>query len=459
MWLAATVGLLALWRRGGTATPTVAGALLATVVALVGGGLLFLPWVPSLLYQSENTGTPWGKVFRPTTMVVVMVVDFAGGSFSESQLASYLLVVLIALATFAAVRTLGGDRSPVVLVRGRVDGRIRTELVVVGLTLGMAWAVSYATSNTFASRYTAVVFPLFVLCVAAGVAVARTSRATAALLAVVVVAGVVSSTVEVLRDRTQAGVATDAVAADVAGTAPADGATPPSVVITCPDQLSPAVERALAGRLDDPPPVIPFPTGGDPLFVDWVDYGERNRAADPDAFLAEVADRIPADATVYVVINTSYLTFEGQCEALLGALGVDRDGQEITSGDADNFYEAMELWVFADPGPDPGTRTCAATDGLRPALLGWAWARICVGAGFLVAHALSGRCHPAGRTAPPRRGPAHLGRGLLPGAGRGLVRRRGHAGRAGAFFPAYPGLAGPPPGPAVPGATSTSRCC
>ena len=80
--------------------------------------------------------------------------------------------------------------------------------------------------------------------------------------------------------------------------------------------------------------------------MDWVDYGERNRAADPDAFLAEVADRIPADATVYVVINTSYLTFEGQCEALLGALGVDRDGQEITSGDADNFYEAMGLWVF-----------------------------------------------------------------------------------------------------------------
>ena len=346
MWLAAAVGLLALWRLWRDRDPDRRRGALTTVVALVGGGLLFLPWVPSLLYQSENTGTPWGKVFRPTTMVVVMVVDFAGGSFSESQLASYLLVVLIALATFAAVRTLGGERSPVVLVRGRVDGRIRTELVVVGLTLGMAWAVSYATSNTFASRYTAVVFPLFVLCVAAGVAVARTSRATAALLAVVVVAGMVSSTVEVLRDRTQAGVATDAVAADVAGTAPADGATPPSVVITCPDQLSPAVERALAGRLDDPPPVIPFPTGGDPLFVDWVDYGERNRAADPDAFLAEVADRIPADATVYVVINTSYLTFEGQCEALLGALGVDRDGQEITSGDADNFYEAMGLWVF-----------------------------------------------------------------------------------------------------------------
>jgi mannosyltransferase len=336
LWLAAAVGLLALWRLWRDRDPDRRKGALATVVGLAVGGLLFVPWVPSLLEQSAHTGTPWGKAFRPATMLVVTVVDFAGGSFSESQLGSYLLVVLIALATFGALA------AGVVTVRGRVDRRIRTELVVVGLTLGIAWAVSYATSNTFASRYTAVVFPLFVLCVAAGVAVARSARATALLLALVVVAGVFSSTVEVLRDRTQAGAATDAVAAGVAA-----DPTRPAVVITCPDQLAPAVDRALAGRMKDPPEVIPFPTGGDPRYVDWRDYGARNRAADPAAFVQKVRDRIPAEATVYVAVNTSYLTFEGKCDALLGALGATRDGKAVVVGNADNYYEAMSLWVFA----------------------------------------------------------------------------------------------------------------
>jgi len=336
MWLVAGAGLLALWRLWREREPDRRRGALAVVAGLVVGGILFLPWVPSLLYQSSHTGTPWGKTFRPATMLVVTIVDFAGGSFSESQLASYLLVVLIALAGFGAVA------AGVVTVRGRVDGRIRNELVVMGLTLALAWAVSFATSNTFASRYTAVIFPLFVLCVAAGIAVARTPRATAVLLAVVVVAGLFSSTVEVFRERTQAGAATDAVAADVAATPPGG----PAVVLACPDQLAPSVERALAGRMSDPPEVIPFPRGGDPGFVDWVDYGARNRAADAAAFLQQVGGRIPADATVYVAINTSYLTFEDKCEALLAALGVNRDGTELTSGNADDFYEAMGLWVF-----------------------------------------------------------------------------------------------------------------
>lgn len=336
MWLVTGAGVLALWRLGRERDRQRRRGASAVLGAVVAGGLLFLPWLPALLYQSSNTGTPWGKVFRPATMVVVTLVDFAGGSFSESQLSSYLLVVLIGLAAFGALS------AGVITIRGRLDGRIRNELAVMLVTLAVAWVVSFVTRNTFAARYTAVIFPVFVLCVAAGIAMARTPRATVAMLAIVVVAGTAGSAFEVRRDRTQAGPVTSAVARDAATNARGR----PAVVVTCPDQLAPPVVRGLAGRMTNPPPVIPYPGAGDPRFVDWVGYAARNRVADPATFLARVGARIPADATVYVAVNTSYLTYEDKCEALIGALGVDRQGQLVTSGNADNFYEAMGLWVF-----------------------------------------------------------------------------------------------------------------
>ena len=336
MWLVAGVGLLALWRLWHTRTdPAGRRGPLAVVGALVLGGVLFLPWVPNLLYQSAHTGTPWGKAFRPATMVVVTVVDLAGGSFSEPQAGSYLLVLLMVLACVAVP---AGTR---LYLRWGVDDRVRNELVVVALTMGIAWAVAFATSSTFASRYAAVVVPLLALCIAAGVATARSRTATTVLIALVALVGVFGSTVEVFRDRTQTGVAATEILADRARNG--DG---PAVVVTCPDQLGPATSRALGNRTDDPPEVIPFPTGGDPRFVDWVDYAERNRAADPAAFVASVRPRIPADATVYLVANMSYLTFEDKCEQVLAQLAADRDVTPIVSGDADNFYEATSLWAL-----------------------------------------------------------------------------------------------------------------
>ncbi|MFZ4517112.1 MAG: glycosyltransferase family 39 protein [Microthrixaceae bacterium] len=336
MWLVAAVGLLALWRLWRTRSDRAARrGPLAAVGALVVGGVLFLPWVPNLLYQSAHTGTPWGKTFRPATMVVVTIVDLAGGSFSEPQAGSYLLVLLLALACLAVPV---GTR---LYLRWGVSTRVRNELVVVALTMAIAWAVAFASSSTFASRYSAVVVPLLMLCIAAGIATARSRTATVVLMALVTVVGVFGSTVEVFRDRTQTGVAATEILADRARNGKG-----PAVVVTCPDQLGPATTRALGNRTEDPPEVIPFPTGGDPRFVNWVDYEQRNRAADPTAFVASIEPRIPADATVYLVANMSYLTFEDKCEQVLAQLATNRDVTPIVSGDADNFYEATSLWAL-----------------------------------------------------------------------------------------------------------------
>ena len=92
--------------------------------------------------------------------------------------------------------------------------------------------------------------------------------------------------------------------------------------------------------------MIPFPAGGDPRFIDWVDYADRNEAADVAEFLADVDDRVPADATVYLVAMPGYQTFEGRCEALIATLSTERNlRSEIEPGDDG---EQMGLWIL-DP--------------------------------------------------------------------------------------------------------------
>jgi hypothetical protein len=67
-----------------------------------------------------------------------------------------------------------------------------------------------------------------------------------------------------------------------------DQATPSSssstspIIVACPDQLGPALGRALLRRSPSGwPKVVPFPDAGNPDLVDWVDYKQRNAAAEP----------------------------------------------------------------------------------------------------------------------------------------------------------------------------------
>ena len=340
MWLIGSVGLVALWQSvRGRSSETRTGARWS-VGAMVAGGVLFAPWLPTMLYQSAHTGTPWGKSFRPTTMLLVAVVDFAGGSFAEAQLLSYLLVGLVVAALVVrAVR----NPAPELVLGARPLPRVRTEVGVLLFTLGVAWAVSVVASGTFASRYASVVYPLFLAAVAAGIALARTPRATAVLLVVVLAGSSVATAVEVRADRSQSGVVAERILADEARV----GATTSPVVVVCPDQLGPSVGRALSRRSPSGwPQVVPFPDAGNPDLVDWVDYKLRNAAADPARFVAELTADLPPSTTVYLAANNSYKTFEGKCEGVATALAKDRDPELLVTGDADNFFEAFNLTAF-----------------------------------------------------------------------------------------------------------------
>ena len=313
--------------------------------AMAAGVVLFVPWMPTMLYQSSHTGTPWGEVFRPATMLVVSVTDFVGGGFGEMQVMSYALVFAITVAVIGSIRDRSGKQ--VIELTGRPGPRIAGELSVFLLTMAVGWATAMVASATYASRYAAVVAPLFALCAGAGLAMIRTRRATWVLTALVCTALVVGSVAEVVTDRTQARVVADALATDLAESAAARGdagGTTEALVLTCPDQLAPATERALDNAGVEAT-VVPFPEGS-PLFVDWVDYAERNQAADPVGFVAGALADSDGDTPVYAVVNTGYKTFEGKCDALVSALATDGAGMEIlVEGDADNFFEGMALWA------------------------------------------------------------------------------------------------------------------
>jgi hypothetical protein len=142
--------------------------------------------------------------------------------------------------------------------------------------------------------------------------------------------------------RTQAGVIADAIVADAA---------PGDVVVVCPDQLGPAIERLLSDEAVD---VVAYPTLGDPRFVDWEHYAERNAAAEPSAIAAEVVDRAGPEAAVWLVSSGVYRTFEGQCEALAASFSSLRPGGgAVVAEDGDEYFEHAGLSVYPATTSEP----------------------------------------------------------------------------------------------------------
>jgi hypothetical protein len=314
LFLLAVVGgglLASAWQARSTARARAAAWMAA-------GGVLFLPWLPSFLYQFAHTGTPWGSPTGFTAVLSTVVVWAGGGGRTTALVLAAVLLLLAGLG--AAAVSASGSRVELDL-RGRPPGRALG--VGVGATLVLALAVGRFTGAAFDPRYTSVVLPLFLLLAAIGVA--RLPRAFGtAVLAVAVVAGLAGAVPDVFFEhKTQAAVVADALRAQ---------ALPGDVVVYCPDQLGPATSRLLPGSLRQEA----YPTGGSPERVDWVDYAERNSGADPAAYARDLSARAGGSA-VWLVFHTHYRTYEGQCEALAGTLTALR-GDPLRLVDPDGMY-------------------------------------------------------------------------------------------------------------------------
>ena len=268
------------------------------VVALLLGGVLFTPWLPTFVFQALHTGAPWAT--PPDLAVLLRTPTFWGGGGFPGRVV--LAVLLLGLAVLGAVRVPAA----------------RALALVSLVTLLLAWTQTATLGGAYTGRYTAVAVPLVV--VAAAVGVTRLGRPGVVALVVLAAIGIGTGVPAAAVSRTSAAEIANAVRAT---------AGPGAVIAYCPDQLAPPVQRLL-GR--DYRGVV-YPTLGPPERIDWVDYAARQDAADPRV-IARRLDALAGSRELLVLKASGYRTFGRQCEALLAELITLRGPTTLQFGNA-----------------------------------------------------------------------------------------------------------------------------
>jgi len=309
LYTMAVVGAVLLWHavRGEERAAARRGLL-----AMVAGSLLFVPWVPTLLYQSAHTGAPWGDPGRGLRTVLDTLGNLVNGYRDAGPVPVLLAEALIALAVFG--RAVGRRRFEIDL-GGREPARTLA-LVTFGSLL-VAIVASQVTGQAYAPRYASVVFPGVVLLIALGVASFGDARLRVAALTAMALLGVVGIRPVMEYERTQAATVARHLRAS---------AHPGDVVAYCPDQLGPSVSRLLPTSL--PLTQLTYPKAEGPQFVDWVDYATTIRHTPVLPFAQMLLDRAGPGHSLWLVWSAGYKSLGRRCEQLRDTLSGYR-----TSGD------------------------------------------------------------------------------------------------------------------------------
>jgi Predicted membrane protein len=319
-----TIGLVLVSLRGVELARHSARRLLLAVLV---GGVLFLPWVPTMRTQLAHTGTPWDSPTSPIGATVKTVVAFGGGRTIEGW---PQIVVLVGLAALGVVTALVG-------VRGRAiePSTAAAAVMVVGagtLVVGIGYATIAGLG--FQDRYAALVFPLFALTVAAGVVALHDIRLRVSVLVVIAVLGLLGGLRVARAIRTPSGRVAAALTPKL---------RPADLVVYCPDQLGPPTARLLSARTRQGT----FPRLAPPEFVDWTDYADRNRAASVRDFAGRV-DRRAGTGRIWLVWSPGYRTLGTKCESVINALGELRTPSDLVMAFDGPVGETVEVRRF-DP--------------------------------------------------------------------------------------------------------------
>jgi mannosyltransferase len=369
-------------------------------LAMLLGSLLFVPWAPIFVFQSMHTGTPWAGAAGPADLLKVFS-DFAGinGPWADLLAFFYFALILVGVfvrpvrSTLLGARHNGNGSGPTVeeeLIAASVDeapreGRLRAALrhgldravgvasfgpggaagepstistlgigtdpvtlpifgVLTG-TLVVAVAGGAAASAAFSARYASVVVPLFLLIVAVGTIRLADRRLVAGALAVMCVAGLLTGYGVNGQPRSQAVQVAQILNAE---------ARPGDLVLYCPDQLGPAVDRLLkVSHVTE----LTFPRAIGPQRVDWINYVSTIDHTNVETFAQNVLANVGANSTVWLVWNRSYTGFGHDCGDLDTWLNYFQGaGTTLINANSD-FYENEILTRF----PSAATASAASS--------------------------------------------------------------------------------------------------
>jgi hypothetical protein len=342
LYLILVAGLWVVWRMRTT------GRGAPVLRAMVFGSLLWLPWFPIFVFQTLHTGTPWTTSAGPGDLLTVFA-DYSGNG-PWGELLMFATFGLFLLGTFgrtavpgtmvAVQDSAGGTQHvpagpAVVLELKPRPGMAPLVGVAVG-TLAVAVVLGALANAAFVARYTAVVLPLFILVVSTGVAIMPGRRFKAGCMSVLCLAGLLTGHGENGAQRTQA-----VQVAAVLNTQ----AQPGDVVVYCPDQLGPAVDRLLTVKgLDQ----LTFPRAAAPERVNWVDYKKVISRTDVSQFAQTALSRVPAGHTMWLVWRDGYPGFGGDCGYLKSWMDLLRNpGVTLVRQDGGTYYEFENLTRYS----------------------------------------------------------------------------------------------------------------
>jgi hypothetical protein len=291
------------------------------------GSLAFLPWLPSFAFQMLHTGTPWSNAAGLGDILDVLGQYAGGGPWGAALGLS--LFTLVLLGVFGE-----STHGRHVLINLKARQQARPIAFVFMGTLMVAVLCGAVAQAAFVGRYTAVVFPLFVLLAALGATVLPDRRVLAAVLAWTTCAGLIVGVGANLSQRTEGG--------RIAGVINKE-ASANDLVLYCPDQLAPAVSRLVTANVVQ----YTFPRADPPQRINWVDYRKAIHNTNVEQF-AEQMLAAAAGHDIWFIQNPNYPGTEHKCSQLMDWLTTKRNSQVWVAPSPGNYYEYASLVRFPE---------------------------------------------------------------------------------------------------------------
>jgi hypothetical protein len=301
---------------------------LRAFLAMASSAIPFSPWMPDFLFQMLHTGTPWAPRVQAYALLDT-VFDWAGPQ-STGALLSLILLAGALLGLTGRPR----GRELAVAISGRVPGRYLTSVWLVPLTL--AYIVNLFGGSAYTERYTGISLPAFLMLAALGLSLIPAPRWRAGLLVLATLPGLIGGFQLAWPERTQAG----QIASMINATA-----RPGDVVAFCPDQLGPAVYRAMTRLGLTDVKEVAYADSSGPALVDWVDYASRMQHANAADFARQLDQLAGPDHAIFLVHADGYRFLESSCTLIAEQLGVNRDGTNLVT--KANLFEGAGLERFS----------------------------------------------------------------------------------------------------------------